>query len=389
MVFFVKLIGKMLKNGKFYDIYYAKEKESLNKNYYYGGKMKVEILNKSIFIVDYEQQEIRKVNAKGDFDTYIRELIKNITENETVRLFKVKRETTEVLNCVQSITKKVINEEDNIDEYYENIANKLLSEEIKTQEQISPMGTSVKKGSLLEVILYDSESETYSFLIAKVAHKNFIDDEKFERRTGYSTEENKLGKSCLFQFYYEDEELNIKEIRVFLDNSAKYWTDNFLEIDPMNEDDKNTNIAFRSIEQTLSRNIKKLYPRDYTTLRNSVICYFRSKEMFSFDEMYQSIFATYVPMEMQNDVYIGTVSDKIKKIKDNPKFDNQFKINQKIIKVKIQKIYEVNNSVQMKITDGIDNLDEIIHSYIDPRTNEKYLQIKTTIDETYNSFKKN
>lgn len=350
--------------------------------------MKVEILDKSIFIVDYEQEEIRKVDVKADFDIYIRELTKNITENETVRLFKVQRETTEVLNCVRSIAQKVINEEDDIDKYYENIANKLLNEEIKTQEQISPMGTSVKKGSLLEVLLYDSESEIYSFLIAKVSHKNFIDDEEFERRTGYSIEDNKLGKSCLFQFDVEDEEIIIKEIRVFLDNSAKYWTENFLEIDPMNEDDKNTNNSLKLIETTLIRNIKKLYPRDYITLSNSVTCYFRSKEMFSFDEMYQSIFEAYVPMDMEQDVYISNVRDKINKLKDNSKFDNQFRINQKLIRKKIKRIYEVNNSIQVKIVDGIDNIDEMIHSYIDPRTNEKYIQIKTNNEETYNTFKK-
>lgn len=353
--------------------------------------MKIDILNKAIFVVDYEQEEITEIDSKGEFDEYIKGLITNINENETTRLFKTRRDTTEVINCAQNIMKNFNDNNGQIDkfnEYCENIANKLLNEEIKTQEQISKLGTSVKKGSLIEVLLYNSENNTYSFLIAKVEHKSFFDDINFERRTGYSTEDNKLWKSCLFNFGNITEEISIEEIKVFLDNNAKYWTDSFLEIDPMNDDDKNTNNAFKSIEIALTRNIKKCYPKDYTTLRNSVICYFRSKEMFDFDDMYESIFKSYSPIEMEADVYTASVIDKIKKVKESGKFDKQFKINQKIIKAKVKKVYEVNNNIEIKIMDGIENLDEIINSYKDPNTEEKFIRIKTNNDETYNSFKK-
>ncbi len=350
--------------------------------------MKIDILNKAIFVIDYEQEELREIESKGEFDAYIKGLINNINGNETTRLFKTRRETTEVVNCVKNIAKNSDNIAE-INKYCENIANKLLNEEIKVQKQIEQLRTSIKKGSLLEVLLHDTENDIYSFLIAKVEHKSFFDDVKFERRTGYSTEDNKLWKSCLFKFEDIDKEIEIQEIKVFLDNSAKYWTDNFLEIDPMNSDDLNTNNAFRIIESTLTRNIKKIYPKDYTTLRNSVICYFRSNEMFNFDEMYNTLFERYSPIEMEKDVYTVYVIDKVKKIKENNKFDNQFKINQKIIKAKVKKVYEVNNNIEIKIMDGIENLDEIINSYEDPQTGEKFIKIKTNNEETYNSFRKN
>ena len=348
--------------------------------------MKIDILNKAIFVIDYEQEELREIESKGEFDTYIKGLINNINENQTTRLFKIRRKTTEVVNCVENIAKSS-DDIGEIHKYCENIANKLLNEEIKVQKQIEQLRTSIKKGSLLEVLLHDTENDIYSFLIAKVEHKSFFDDVKFERRTGYSTEDNKLWKSCLFKFEDIDEEKQIQEIKVFLDNNAKYWTDSFLEIDPMNSDDLNTNNAFRIIESTLTRNIKKMYPKDYTTLRNSVICYFRSKEMFDFDEMYNTLFEKYNPIEMEKDAYTACVIDKVKNIKENNKFDNQFKINQKIIKAKVKKVYEVNNNIEIKIIDGIENLDEIINSYEDPKTGEKFIKIKTNNEETYNSFK--
>lgn len=232
-------------------------------------------------------------------------------------------------------------------------------------------------------MLHDTENDIYSFLIAKVEHKSFFDDVKFERRIGYSTEDNKLWKSCLFKFEDIDQEIQIEEIKVFLDNNAKYWTDNFLEIDPMNSDDLNTNNSFKIIESTLTRNIKKIYLKDYTTLRNSVICYFRSNEMFDFDEMYNTLFEKYNPIEMEKDTYTAYVIDKIKNIKENNKFDNQFKINQKIIKAKVKKVYEVNNNIEIKIMDGIENLDEIINSYEDFQTGEKFIKIKTNNEEQY------
>ena len=40
-------------------------------------------------------------------------------------------------------------------------------------------------------------------------------------------------------------------------------------------------------------------------------------------------------------------------------------------------MYEVNNNIEIKIMDGIDNLEEIINSYEDPKTGEKFIKIKT------------
>ena len=348
--------------------------------------MGIDILSKAIFVVDYEEEKIREVESKGEFDSYIKGLIKNINENETTRLFKLRTDTTEVINCVQNVVQKFDNDKvDEINKYYQNIANRLLNEEIKMQEKIIKLKTSVKKGSLIEVLLKDGN--TYSVLIAKVEHKSFFDYIKFEKRTVYSTEDNKMWKSCLFKFEKNDDEISIQEIKVFLDNNAKYWTDNFLELDPMNEDDINTNNAFKTIDMVLTRNVKKVFPKDYTTLRNSVICYFRNKDMFNFDEMYDTIFKTYNPIDMNSDIYKANVIDKINKVKASDKFDNQFRINQSLIKAKIKKVYEVNNNIEIKIMDGIENLHDIISSFEDTRTGDKYIKIKTNNEETYNSFK--
>ena len=43
-----------------------------------GENMKIDILNKAIFVIDHEQEELREVESKGEFDTYIKGLINNI-----------------------------------------------------------------------------------------------------------------------------------------------------------------------------------------------------------------------------------------------------------------------------------------------------------------------
>ena len=91
---------------------------------------------------------------------------------------------------------------------------------------------------------------------------------------------------------------------------------------------------------------------------------------------------------MEKDVYTAHVIDKVRHIKESDKFDNQFKINQKIIKAKVKKVYEVNNNIEIKIMDGIENLDEIINSYEDSQTGEKFIKINTNNEETYNSFRR-
>ena len=159
--------------------------------------MEIDILNKAIFIVDYEQNNLKEIDSKGDFDEYIKGLINDIKNNELTRLYNIRSDTTEVIAC----TKRIINLYDDSNKQSDTfkndckiIANKLLNEEVKMQKKINRLGTSIKKGSLIEVLLYDSENKIYSFLVAKVEHKSYYDDENFNLRTGYSTDNNKLWK---------------------------------------------------------------------------------------------------------------------------------------------------------------------------------------------------
>lgn len=51
--------------------------------------------------------------------------------------------------------------------------------------------------------------------------------------------------------------------RIYSNTVAKYWSDDFLELDEMINDESNTSKAFKAIESTLNRNIRNIAPRDH------------------------------------------------------------------------------------------------------------------------------
>ena len=89
--------------------------------------------------------------------------------------------------------------------------------------------------------------------------------------------------------------------KVYSNNIAKYWYDNFLELDQVVSDEVNTDKAFRAIDSTLNRNVKGIAPRDHTLLRNTMITYFKSNDYIDYDTMIQSTLENYKPTELEQD----------------------------------------------------------------------------------------
>lgn len=80
----------------------------------------------------------------------------------------------------------------------------------------------------------------------------------------------------------DNAEKKSNDTKVYSNNVAKYWYDNFLELDQRVSDEVNTDKAFRAIDSALNRNIKNVAPRDHTLLRNAVIAYFKSNDCLSY-----------------------------------------------------------------------------------------------------------
>lgn len=244
------------------------------------------------------------------------------------------------------------------------------------------MNTNVQKGSLIQALLYEEESDKYTYLLAKVEHTDFVDDTDFSFKSGFSKDIKKLWKSCVF----EVDDLNASEFlaKIYSNTDAKYWHDNFLELDIVVSDETNTERAFRAIDITLNRIVKNIAPRDYIVLRNSSIAYFKSNEYMDFEVMVQNTFENYKPVELEQDK-MEKVIEKIKELPTKYNFDKQFNTVPAVINAKIKKVYDVCQGVQLKIVDKIDNLKETITAYRDNNGN-RYIRIKTDNDLTYRKF---
>jgi hypothetical protein len=352
----------------------------------------MEILHKSIFIIDYDSETLNQRNIPDDFNSFIDSLITHINTNTSVRKYKPKAQTTQVVTCSREIVNNIIDpaKADKIDEisqgYFQEIANRLLHVEIETQAQINRLGQKIKKGSLVQALLYSEEDSEYFLLIAKVEHTGFIDDFDFSFKSGFSSEQQKIWKSCVLDIIIDDDGSSVDSAKIYLDKAAKYWSDSFLELEEMVDDENNTKRAFKYIENTLIRNVKRDAPSDYLILRNSIIGQLKSARHIDYNDMIENIFEDYTPTEMPP-VQLATIKTKLLELPDNKNFDRQFVSVPSAINARIRKIYQINDAIELKIKDHVGDIRETIQS-IEEADGKRYIKIRTDNEETFNTFKR-
>jgi len=152
----------------------------------------MDIIYKSIRIVDYANNRVSQREVPDEFNDYILELINHIEENDSIRTFKTKSNQTEVISGILSVIK--IASDDEFIRVTDIIANRLLIKESEAQNKVSKMNVNVKKGSLIQALIYNNDNDIYSYLLAKVEHSDFVDDNDFSFKTGFSKDKKTLWK---------------------------------------------------------------------------------------------------------------------------------------------------------------------------------------------------
>lgn len=110
------------------------------------------IIHKSIYIINYETQQVILREPPATFDSYVAELINHISNNTSVREYKTHSDSTEVISCILKICANQTNENSVLDRM-KILARRLLLEETKAQIQIRHTNTTVQKGSLIQALL--------------------------------------------------------------------------------------------------------------------------------------------------------------------------------------------------------------------------------------------
>ena len=91
--------------------------------------------------------------------------------------------------------------------------------------------------------------------------------------------------------------------------------------------------------------------------------------------MVEEILGTYQPTDLSNDG-LQKLKDKLTGLPENRKFDAQFNSVPSVINARIKKIYKVNNGIEIKITDSIEDIKHTIKS-VEEQDGNRYLKIKT------------
>ena len=125
----------------------------------------MQVLTKSIRIIDYENNRVYSRTTPDTFDEYISELISHINNNDSVRDFKTRSLNTEVISCAKEICEGRSKSEI-ITNKTDTIANRLLAKEIEAQGRVARMNTNVQKGSLVQALLYDEDIDKFGFRLA-------------------------------------------------------------------------------------------------------------------------------------------------------------------------------------------------------------------------------
>ena len=105
----------------------------------------MKVIQKAIHIIDYENSSVISRDIPAEFESYVTDLINHISENDSVREYKTRSNSTEVISCVISICNN-LSDDDTVLSKMETIAKRLLLKETEAQER-EKEAHGYKKGS--------------------------------------------------------------------------------------------------------------------------------------------------------------------------------------------------------------------------------------------------
>ena len=320
----------------------------------------MEIRKLTLHKIDILKNTAEKIEIDVSKETiveYVDNLVNEILENPNKRMYRFKNAETQVKS---SIT-KLVNTDPKIDEIILHNAERLLEKELRTNEQLKAkkLKVNVQKGSLLHLHFFQDEID--KILVCKVEHDEYLNELSFDKNNGLNTKK-KVFKSFLMFLDTGDIYLNDK-------NNSKYWWDDFLELEQVNNDNENTEKSVSKIMSIVDKikNSSSEFQLDGTLLRNAIIGHFRSNENFNLTVLLDKVIAGYVPFN--KDFPVKKLNEQVTKLANDNSFDNQFIIVQEKINKKIVNKIRIGSGLYLSIEDFVRNLEKILKPYSDKQGN--------------------
>lgn len=345
------------------------------------------IIYKSFHNIDVSSGSLKRKNMPEDFDSFVNSYIAFANRNGNNKEYNIPDVNSTVVHCISQIAAIAIpgnplSEEESLElnSLANSIATKLLTEEQRAQQRIFAMGKQIKLGSLIQALIkmYDGE---YRYIIAKVEHSEWYDGESLRKNLGFPSEKKNVWKSAVFHLVV-DEDISFDSVRVYTDNDAKYWAEQFLELSEKRNDQTNTVNAMEAIDVELKRRVMKASRRDFYNIRNTLIQTLKSPQVIHYEDLVEILIGRYQPDEPS--LKMEELKAVLLALPEKKNFDRQFNTVPDAIKKRRKLRFPVTGAIELTVEEGVGNYRDSIRA-IDS-AGKKYLQIECHNPDTYNLF---
>jgi adenylate cyclase class IV len=325
----------------------------------------------SIYDVDVKEETCEEVELASNADGDLLKFLKKVALN--TRASSSKRQASFTLNSpVKVALDKVVNNV-NRDLNSKNIAQMLLDAEVIYGIKMERLNKELKKGSLVVTIFTMGSARL--LMLSKIDFEKFLEKDTLKSTLGLP-EEKALLKSCLIEI----ENNSMVEAILLADSNgaiAKYWWDEFLKSKLTFTDKENTQKAFSTLEQLISK-VRNVSPDDHRDLRNNLISYFKTSNSYDNEQMIERVIGDFKPHNSEVDV--EKIRKKFSEVPAKAKFDGNFEIDATEVRARAKKVYDLGNDIELITRSGTDNI------YSITKDNDSYVAVRTQMN--IDNFKK-
>lgn len=331
----------------------------------------MEIVYHRLYKVDINTQEVllQEFDENDNVNKYILELLENVSDSEGDREYMFESSSLTMKTYLNQII-----EDEERDSTSQNIADRLLQEEHKAQQRIKHLKRNIQKGVL--IISYVKMTDTeYKIILSKADYNEFIEEVTGNLKSGLPTKK-KIFKSFIANVTVDNEVSDITKLVTYDSNATKaaYWSKEFLELQEIRDDERNTLTAYNSIKKAILEPLRKKHKADYLCLWNATVAYFRGEGDFDIVHYKDNIVGNYRPMD--NSLKLDHIKRKIDNLPTKYKFDNRFTKKPNVVRAKFKNTIKLSNEIDLIIKHDVANPEKTFVPYTD-REGRKYLAIQS------------
>lgn len=314
----------------------------------------MEVLYIQLMKIDHDNNcvTVEIIDEQENIKEYVMDMVSTISDNTGEREYSFKTgEETMKMYLHNFIT------EENKDIIVENIANRLLSKEKDAQTRYAHI-TQIQKGIML-VALCQMTDRDFKIIISKADYSEFLEESSGKKKNGLPTK-RKIFKSFIANITKVNDTFNITKMLTFDVNSsqAKYWYNDFLDLEAKLDDETNTVKAFNEIKARIIEPVRKDSREDYWCLYNLTLGYMRSEGDFDINHYANNILGAYTPISPK--ININDLKEKALALPEKRKFDKKFSKMPKAIKNKFKTTVSLNEDISLSVNSNSPNLSRVI-----------------------------